>query len=146
MFCSTINSFNSSPQLGRICLLVHGLNKISPFFRVGTQMRFWMFFISFGSSGDVGSHLRKLSRLVITSSISAGTCSSYSLWHRVEMSYDAALSRIYERSSHLFGSLLEGNACSWRPPPLVCIGLSLPDLASHRFYVELGWWSSSSVI
>ena len=27
----TINSFNSSPQLGDICLLVQGLNKISPF-------------------------------------------------------------------------------------------------------------------
>ena len=28
---------------------------------------------------------------------------------------------LYERSSHLFGSLLEGNACSGRPPLLVCI-------------------------
>ena len=27
-----INSFDSSPQLGNICLMVHGLNKISPFF------------------------------------------------------------------------------------------------------------------
>ena len=26
-----INSFNGSPQLGDICLLVQGLNKISPF-------------------------------------------------------------------------------------------------------------------
>ena len=30
-FCSAINSFNSSPRLGDICLLVQGLNKISPF-------------------------------------------------------------------------------------------------------------------
>ena len=29
-FCSVINYFNSSPQLGDICLLVQGLNKISP--------------------------------------------------------------------------------------------------------------------
>ena len=30
-FCSAINSFNRSPQLGDICLLVQGLNKISLF-------------------------------------------------------------------------------------------------------------------
>ena len=29
-FCSAINSFNSSPQIGDICLLVQGLNKNSP--------------------------------------------------------------------------------------------------------------------
>ena len=27
-FCSAINSFNSSPQFGKICLLVYGLNEI----------------------------------------------------------------------------------------------------------------------
>ena len=26
-----INSFNRSPQLGQVCLLVHGFNKVSPF-------------------------------------------------------------------------------------------------------------------
>ena len=31
-FCSAINSFNGSPQLSDICLLVQGLNKISPLF------------------------------------------------------------------------------------------------------------------
>ena len=31
-FCSAVNSFDSSPPLGKICLLVHVLNKISPFF------------------------------------------------------------------------------------------------------------------
>ena len=29
---STINSFNSSPQLGQVCLLVHGFKKVSPLF------------------------------------------------------------------------------------------------------------------
>ena len=29
---SAINSFNSSPQLGQVCLLDHGFNKVSPFF------------------------------------------------------------------------------------------------------------------
>ena len=28
---SAINSFNSSPQLGHVCLLVHDFNKVSPF-------------------------------------------------------------------------------------------------------------------
>ena len=30
-FCSAINSFNSSPQLGQFCLLVDGFNKVSQF-------------------------------------------------------------------------------------------------------------------
>ena len=30
-FAARINSFNSSPQLGHVCLLVHGFNKVSPF-------------------------------------------------------------------------------------------------------------------
>ena len=29
---SAINSFNSYPQLGHVCLLIHGFNKVSPFF------------------------------------------------------------------------------------------------------------------
>ena len=30
---SAINSFNSSPQLGQVCVLVHGINKVSQIFR-----------------------------------------------------------------------------------------------------------------
>ena len=41
-----------------------------------SQMHFWMFLFS---SDEVGSLLQRLSRLVITSSISAGTGSSWSL-------------------------------------------------------------------
>ena len=47
-----INSFNSSPQLGQVCLLVHGLKKVPC--RLCTQMRFWMSLFNFGSSGEVG--------------------------------------------------------------------------------------------
>ena len=46
------------------------------FFRVCTQIRFWMSLFNLGSSGEVGSLLRRSSRLFITSSISAGTGSS----------------------------------------------------------------------
>ena len=56
-FCSAINSFNSSPQLGHVCLLVHGFNQVSPFCRLCTQMRFWMVLFNLGSSGEVGSLL-----------------------------------------------------------------------------------------
>ena len=76
-FCSAINSFNSSTQLGQVCLLVHGFNKVSPFFRLCTQIRFWMALFNLGSSGEVGSLLRRSSRLFITSSISAGTGTGY---------------------------------------------------------------------
>ena len=31
-FCSAMNSVNSSPQLGQVCLLVHGFNKVPQFF------------------------------------------------------------------------------------------------------------------
>ena len=49
------------------------------FCRLCSQMRFWMFLFSLGSSDEVGSLLRRSSRLVITSSMSAGTGSSWSL-------------------------------------------------------------------
>ena len=49
------------------------------FFRLCTQMRFWMTLFNLGSSGEVGSLLRRSSRLFITSSISAGTASSWSM-------------------------------------------------------------------
>ena len=64
------------------------------FFRLCSQMRFWISVLSLGSSDKVGYLLRRSSRLVITSSISAGTGSSWSLCHPVGMWCDAALSRI----------------------------------------------------
>ena len=67
-----------------------------------SQMRFWMSLFSLGSSGEVRSLLRRSSRLVITSSISAGTGSSWSLCRPVWMWCDAALSRIVRR---IFSSL-----------------------------------------
>ena len=48
-------------------------------FRLCTHIRFWMSLFNLGSSGEVGSLLRRSSRLFITSSISAGTGSSWSL-------------------------------------------------------------------
>ena len=55
------------------------------FCRLCTQMRFWMDLFNLGSSGEVGSLLRRSYRLFlfITSSISAGTASSWSLWRPV---------------------------------------------------------------
>ena len=44
-----------------------------------TQIRLWMFLFNHGSSGKVGSLLRRSSRLFITSNISAGKGSSWSL-------------------------------------------------------------------
>ena len=99
-FCSAVNSVDSSPQLGNICLMVHVLNTISPF--SCSQMRFWMSLFSLGSSGEVRSLLRRSYRLVITSSISAGTGSSCSLCRPVGMWCDAALSGIVRR---IFSSL-----------------------------------------
>ena len=63
------------------------------FCRLCTQMRFWMTVFNLGSSGEVGSLLRRSSRLFITSSISAGTASSWSMWRPVGMWCDAASSR-----------------------------------------------------
>ena len=85
-----------------------------------TQIRFWMALFNLGSSGEVSF------KEVISSSISAVTGSSWSLWHPVGMWCDAALSRTAERSSHLFGSLLEENACSGWPLLPVCIYHSWP--------------------
>ena len=42
---SAVNSFDSSLQLGKICLLLHVFNKISLFFRLCSQMRFLDVFI-----------------------------------------------------------------------------------------------------
>ena len=71
------------------------------FSRLSSQMRFWMSLFSLGSSDEEGSLFRMSSRLVITSSISAGTGSSWSLC-RPGMRCDAALSRIVRR---IFSSL-----------------------------------------
>ena len=49
------------------------------FFRLCTQIRFWMSLFNLGSSGEVGSLLRRSSRLFITSSNYAGTGFSWSL-------------------------------------------------------------------
>ena len=46
------------------------------FCRLCTQMRFWMALFNLSNSGEVGSLLRRSSRLFITSSISAGTAYS----------------------------------------------------------------------
>ena len=70
--------------------------------RLCSQMRFWMSLFSLGSSNEVGSLLRRSSRLVITSRISAGTGFSWRLCHPVCVWCDVALSRIVRR---IFSSL-----------------------------------------
>ena len=72
------------------------------FFRLYTQIWFWMALFNLDSSGEVGSLLQRSSRLFITSSISAGTGCSWSLWHPVGMWCDAALSRTVRK---IFSSL-----------------------------------------
>ena len=67
------------------------------FFRLCTQIRFWMALFNLGSPGEVESLLRRSSRLFITSSISAGTSSSWSLWRPVGMWCDATLSRMVRK-------------------------------------------------
>ena len=74
---SAVNSFDSSPQLGKICFGPCSQQNLS-FIRLCSHMRFWMWLFSLGSSDEVGSLLRRSSRLVITCSISAGTGSSWS--------------------------------------------------------------------
>ena len=49
------------------------------FFRLCTQIQFWMSLFNLGSSGEVGSLLQRSSHLFITSNISSGTASSWSL-------------------------------------------------------------------
>ena len=90
------------------------------FFYLCSQMCFWMSLFSLSSSGEVRSLLRRSSRLVTTSSISAGTGSSWSL--------SSSRDTVRCCSSHLFGSLLEVNACSRRLRPRVCICPSWPSL------------------
>ena len=65
-FCFAVNSFDSSSQLGNIYLIVHVLNKISPFFcGLCSQMRFWMFLfrrvaISYSEVVSSGHHVQYL--------------------------------------------------------------------------------------
>ena len=116
------------------------------FFRLCTHIRFWMALFNLGSSGEVGSLLRRSSCLFITSSISAGTGSSWSLWRPVGMWCDAALSRTLRK---IFSSLWQsvGRERLLRTASNSCLYLSqLAFLGSHRFYVGLGWRASSSVI
>ena len=77
------------------------------FFRLCSQMRFWMSLFSLGSSGEVRSLLRRLSRPVIISSISASTGSSWSLCRPVGMWCDAALSIIVRRIFSSFWQSVE---------------------------------------
>ena len=69
-FCSAVNSFDSSPQLGNICLMVHVLNKISPFLPfmltdafLGAFIQSWQFrrgAISFAEVVSSGHHIQYL--------------------------------------------------------------------------------------
>ena len=97
--------------------------KFLHFFRLCTQMRFWMVLLNLGSSGEVGSLLRRSSRLLITSSISAGTASSWSLWRPVGMWCDAALSRTVRK---IFSSLWQsvGRERLLRAASTYCLYLS----------------------
>ena len=118
--------------------------KFLHFCRLCTQMRFWMALFNLGSSGEVGSLLRRSSRLFITSSISAGTSSSWSLWRPVGMWCDAALSRTVRK---IFSSLWQsvGRERLLSAASTSCLYLSqLAFLGSHRFDVGLGWRAPSS--
>ena len=108
------------------------------FFRLCTQMRFWMTLFNIGSSGGVGSLLQRSSRLFITSSSSAGTGSAWSLWRPVGMWCDAALSRTVRK---IFSSLWQsvGRERLLRAASTSCLYLSqLTILGSHMFDVGLG--------
>ena len=72
-FCSTINSFNGSQQLVTSVFWSKVSTKSLHFFFL---CAFWMSLFSLGSSGEVGSLLRRSFRPVITSNISAGPGSS----------------------------------------------------------------------
>ena len=116
------------------------------FCRLCTQMRFWMVLFNLGSSSEVGSLLRRSSHLFITSSISAGTASSWSLWRPVWMWCDAALSRTVRK---IFSSLWQsvGRERLLRVASTSCLYLSqLAFFRLHRFDIGLCWRASSSVI
>ena len=90
---------NEIPLIGHHSLVIYVLwskfsTKSLNFCRLCAHMGFWMSLFSLGCSGEVRSLLRRSSRLVITSSISAGTGSPWSLCRPVGMWCDAAMSRI----------------------------------------------------
>ena len=101
-FCSAINSLLVLHSLGRSVFWALVSTKSLHCFRFYTQIRFWMALLNLGSSGEVGSLLRRSSRLFITPSIFAGTASSWSMWRPVGMWCDAALSRMVRK---IFSSL-----------------------------------------
>ena len=114
--------------------------------RLCTQIRFWMVLFNLGSSGEVESLLRRSSRLFITSSISAGTGSSWSLWRPVRMWCDTALSRTVRK---IFSSLWQSirRERLLRAASTSCLYLSqLAFLGSYGCDVGLGWRESSYVI
>ena len=153
-----VASFSASPfALPSIPLIVlHSLvrsvfwsmvsTKSLHFSRLCAHIRFWMASFNLGSSGEVGSLLRRSSRLFITSNISAGTGSSWSLWRPVGIWCDAALSRTVQK---IFSSLWQSVGRERLPRAASTSSLYLSQLAflgSHRFDVGLGWRASSSVI
>ena len=96
------------------------------FCRLYSQMCFWM---SLFSPDEVGFLLRRTLRLVLTSGISDGTGSSWSLCRPVGMWCDAALSRIVRRIfSYLWQSV--GRECLLRAASTSCLYLS--QLAFYR--------------
>ena len=99
-FWFAINSFNGSPQLGHLSSGPRSQQNLSIYSfcvrRSGSGC--------LGSSGEVGSLLRRSSRLVITSNISVGTGSSWSLCRPLGMWCDAALSRTVRK---IFSYLLQ---------------------------------------
>ena len=93
----------------------------SPHFPV--HLNRWMSLFSLGSSDEVGPLFRRSSRLVITSSIFAGTGSSWNLCCPVGMWCDAHLSRIVRR---IFSSLWQsvGRERLLKAAPTSCLYLS----------------------
>ena len=84
--------------------------------------------------------------MFITSSISAGTGSSWSLWRPVGMWCHAALSRTVRK---IFSSLRQsvGRERLLREASTSCLYRSqLSFLGSHRFDIGMGWRASSTVI
>ena len=133
-FCSAINSFNGAPQLGDICLLLQGLNKISkclPFVCVNAVLdviiQSWQFgrgVVSFTEVISSCHHIQYFCwyRFLI---LVEPDCKLLGRWERlcrlVGMWCDDALSRTVW---NIFSSLLQSvgrEACSGRPPLLVCI-------------------------
>ena len=91
-----------------------------------------MVLFNLGSSGEVVALLRRSYRLFITSSISAGTGSSWSVWRPVGMWCDAALSRTVQK---IFSSLWQsvGRERLLRAASTSCLYLS--QLAFFKVHI-----------